>query len=177
MPPKTSKPTMASVFRRVDKDKDKTLSKDEVKEFVKDAGVGKGWLGGTKVNMATNEMMDKFDSDKNERVTWDEFKRSAKHALPVKSGRGTNLPAEAASWHGKADRNADSGVDSKELSSTIERELKQNETPMAGTVAEVASKIGMHVIDENKDGKVDADELGSLAEDIQSGGAASPADD
>ena len=48
---------------------------------------------------------------------------------------------------------------------------------MAGTVAEVASKIGMHVIDENKDGKVDADELGSLAEDIQRGGADSPDDD
>ena len=51
-----------------------------MKEFVR-TQASAGWLGGTKVNMATNEMMDKFDSDKNERHLG-RVQASAKHALP-----------------------------------------------------------------------------------------------
>jgi len=170
-------PTVSSVFNRLDvRPRDGNVVRDEVKQMVKDAGVGGGIFGGTVINMATDAMMDQFDADKSGKVTQEELGRQLygflKQAV-VGDGPAPEpgkMAEKALEWFDQVDTNHDGKVSKEELKVRVQEELERAGQSFPGTKADAASKIGVYILDEDGDGQASRAEVESLARDVEAQG-------
>jgi Ca2+-binding EF-hand superfamily protein len=175
--PKLAGPTVSSIFERLDvRPQDGAVVRDEVKKMVQDAKVGGGIFGGTKVNQATDALMDQFDPNKDGRVTREEmgtqlygFLRQmvAADGPPPEPGK---MAEKALEWFDQVDTDRNGKVSQGELKARIQDELEKQGQSFPGTKAEIAAKIGVFLLDEGKDGQAGRDEVESLARDVEAQG-------
>ena len=171
-------PTVSSVFTRLDvRPKDGDIVRDEVKKMVKDAGVGGGLFGGTVINMATDAMMDQFDADKSGKVTQEELGRQLYGFLKkAVAGDGPapepgKMAEKALEWFDEVDTDRNGKVSTDELKVRVQAELEKAGQSFPGTKADAAAKIGVYLLDEDRDGQASRAELESLARDVEAQGA------
>jgi hypothetical protein len=152
----------------MDTGRDGQVNKGEMRKFVEDAGVS-GWFGKVP-SAATDAMMDKFDTDKNGNISWDEFASRADTLIPGGTPGGPvsqqALEERAAAFGRRADTNGDNAASKKEIEAALLPELEQAKASHAGTKAEVGAQLAVHMFDEDKDGKVSQVELKALATDV-----------
>ena len=163
-----SGPTLRGIFNRVDTNRDGSLERAEVKKFVEDAGVDSGLFGGKKVSGATDAFVDTFDGDKNGNVSWQEFQAKGQSLIPgaAKDATPAQVQEAADKLVSRADANGDATVSRDELKNLIEPELEKAGVGMAGTKAEIGAKLGVAMLDENRDGNISKAEVDSLAKDV-----------
>ncbi len=164
-----SGPTIGSIFSRIDTRVDGALSRDEVKSMVEKAKVGGGIFGGIKVDQATDAFMDALDTDKNGKIVLDEVGAQLK-ALVAKLGEGQDgksIPEIASEWFTKADTSRDDKLTQAEVKAPVKQALEDAGQSMADLKADIAAKIAVYLLDEDKSGQVSRGEVDSLAQDIQ----------
>jgi len=162
-------PTIGSIFARIDTRADGAISRDEVKSMVEKAKVGGGIFGGVKVNQATDAFMDALDTNKDGKVVMDEVGAQLK-ALVAKLGDGQpgkTIPEIAGEWFVKSDTSKDGKLSQSEVKAPIKQALEDDGQSMADLKADIAAKIGVYLLDEDKSGQISREEADSLAADIQ----------
>lgn len=161
-------PTLKSIFNRVDANADGALDRAEVKKFVEDADVGTGLFAGKKVSGAVDSFTDQFDVNKDGKVHWDEFASKGRGLIPgaAQNATGAEITEAGRKLVERADANGDGALTRDEIKEAILPQLEANNVSMAGTKAEIGAKVVVHMLDENRDGKVGQAEVDSLAADI-----------
>lgn len=162
-------PTINSIFTRIDTRADGALTRSEVKSMVEKAGVGGGLFGGIKVDQATDAFMDQLDTNKDGKIVLDELNTQLKD-LVTKLGQnepGKSIPEIAGEWFAKADTSKNGQLTKDEVKAPIKQALEDAGQSMADLKADIAAKIGVHLLDEDRSGQVSRAEVDSLAADIE----------
>ena len=166
-------PTVQSIFSRIDTRPDGALTRDEVKSMVEKAKVGGGIFGGIKVNQATDAFMEQLDANKDGKIDLGEVTGKMKD-LVLALGQQTppgqpvpTVPEVAMEWFQRADTSGDGKLSQAEIKAPIKKALEDAGQSMADTKADIAAKIGLYLLDEDKSGAVSKDEVLSLAQDVQ----------
>lgn len=161
-------PTVRSVFNRVDTSGDNAISRDEVESFVRAAGVGSGFLGGSKVSAAVDGFMDKFAQGGQDTVSYAQFAARAQALIPgaARNATAAQIQANANKLFKDADANDDGDITEGELVDAVKKELDARGAFMAGTKAEVGAKLAMHMLDADGAGRVSKAQIMGLADDV-----------
>lgn len=166
------KVTLKSIFKRLDQDGDGRVSRAEVEAFARAAEIDSGLLGPIKLKGTVDAIMDAFDGDRDEHISFDEFCAKASTLLPVGLELDPDDGSDAVKQKVTAftamldSKRTDGGIDEEELADHIEGKLREQHDPMAKMKAKVSAKMGVHTLDADGDGKIDAGELGSFAQDV-----------
>lgn len=161
-----NKGPIQNLFNRMDRNDDQGVTRKEVVKHLKDTDVPAGLFGAVHKKVS-EEFIDNLDTNRDKKVTWNEFQGVASELLPAaalgETGRvDRGLINEE---FGRLDKDGDGQVTYDELErGTLER-LPES-TSFKGTVAEVAAKLGMDAIDTNADGGITADELEAVAGEV-----------
>ena len=150
---------LTDLFARIDKNRDKGIDRKEVIAHLKRVGIGGGLFGIVHSKVST-QFMEKLDTNKDEKVTWEEFHAVASQVMPqdIFDEQGQVRPELVDQVYDAMDLNKDGGITRKELEKSTLAKLPED-TSHKGTVAEVAAKLGVDALDLNKDGKISKDEL------------------
>lgn len=145
-------------FQKIDTNNDGKIDKGEVKKHLSRVGVGAG-LFGLVHSKASQKFLDTFDSNRDGKVSWNEFKGKAGGLLPpsVKDSTGRISPARASKAFRKMDKDRDGKISVKEMKAAIRKSLPPG-TSYKGIVSDIAAKLGVNALD------VDGDRKISLAE-------------
>ncbi|MCC7070738.1 MAG: hypothetical protein IT383_05410 [Deltaproteobacteria bacterium] len=146
-----------------------SISTARVESFLSDAGVGSGFLGGTKVSLAASKFMDKFDASSGT-LSWDSFCKKGMSLLPpglAAKADAATVSAEVDKLYTQLDPN-DRGLSVAELSKHIEDELVRRGKSFAGTQAEIGAKVLLHALDDNGDHRLQRAEVRGFALDVVS---------
>ena len=151
--------TFDRLFERMDRDGDGSVSKNEVKKHLKDAGVKAGPFGMVH-SKASEAFIDNLDKDKNEAVSWSEFQGVAKDLMPahIKNTDGRIDPELANSAFKELDANQDGSVSKDELRTATYNQLPENQS-YRSRIAEVAAKLGIDALDTDRDGAIERSEF------------------
>ena len=171
--------TFDRLFERMDRDGDGSVSKNEVKKHLKNAGVKAGPFGVVH-SKASEAFIDNLDKDKNEAVSWNEFQGVAKDLMPahIKNADGRIDPELANSAYKELDANQDGSVSKDELRTATYNQLPENQS-YRSRIAEVAAKLGIDALDTDRNGAIERpefDEAVQHASDLANG-SGSPIDD
>ena len=166
------KVTLRSIFKRLDQNGDGKVSRAEVEAFARAAEIDDGLLGPLKLKGTVDAIMDAFDADGDAHITFDEFCAKASTLLPVgleldpDSDDPDHVRDTVSAFTAMVDsKRKDGGIDQGELTDYIAGKLRESGDPTAKMKAKVAAKMAVHTLDGDGDGKIDADELTSFAED------------
>jgi Ca2+-binding EF-hand superfamily protein len=164
--PVDNKPkTFHRLFDRMDRNDDGAISKKEVGKHLKEAKVPSGLFGAVH-SAAKDGFMENLDTNKDERVSWQEFQGAASSLLPadLRGVDGRIAPERAGGVFADFDANKDGNISADELEKgTLER-LPEN-TSFRGTVAEVAARLGLDALDADGDALISAKEFDQAASD------------
>lgn len=155
-----------NLFKRMDRDNDQGVTRKEVVEHLKDTDVPAGLFGAVHKKVS-EEFVDNLDTNRDKRVTWNEFQGVARDLLPQAAldESGQVDRALIGTEFGRLDKNSDGQVTYAELEKgTLER-LPES-TSFKGTVAEVAAKLGMDALDTDTSGTISAEELEAVANEV-----------
>lgn len=163
-----SGPTVKSVFGRIDTNHDGVATRAEVLAMVKAAKVGGGIFGGIEQSLATDAFMDQLDANNDGKIAMDEVMTKLT-ALVGASGQTEpgQVTQKALEWFDTADTSHDGKLNQAELKKTIQTALENSGQSMADKKADIASKIGIYLADENHDGVVGRGEVEALAQDVE----------
>lgn len=161
--------TLRGVFGQLDGNGDSAINKSEVKAYVEEAGVGGGILGGVMVSQATQEILSAFDTNRDGKITWDEFCANSRGSFFPTSIFGNGpLGAAVHAWEASADvSHADKMLTVDEARVAFKKAFDAQGVDHAKERADVSAKLLVHVVDENKDGRASFEELDSLALEIE----------
>ena len=150
---------LTDLFARLDKNRDKGIDRQEVIDHLKRVGIGGGLFGIVHKKVST-QFMEHLDTNKDDRVTWDEFHGVASQVMPAEifDEKGQVRPGLVDQVFEAMDLNKDGGVTRKEMEKTTLAKLPEDQS-FKDTIAEVASKLGIDALDLNKDGKITKEEL------------------
>jgi Ca2+-binding EF-hand superfamily protein len=150
---------LTDLFARIDQNRDKGIDRNEVIAHLKRVGIGGGLFGIVHKKVST-QFMEQLDTNKDEKVTWDEFHAVASQVMPAEifDEKGQVRPELVDQVFAAMDLNKDGGVSREEIEKTTLAKLPED-TSFKDTIAEVASKLGVDALDLNKDGKVTKAEL------------------
>lgn len=163
-----TKPTVRRLFDRVSKGSD-TIDRPKVVSYLKELGVGDGFLGGQKVNKGADAFMAKLDvGPKDGKVTWEEFVAESRHLLPatLRDGQGRLNPALVPHVFQEITGPGKSQATREDISVYVASKVTGGAALFAGTIAEASSKLALDALDADKDGKVSLDDLLHLVSDI-----------
>jgi len=158
------------IFKGIDTNNDKKLSHKELYNMGKAAGLKKGWIVDERKEVA-DEFMGKFDSNKDNSVSWKEFQGNATSLIPKDAFNG-NGEIDAAKVKGQVsdviddvDANNDGKLSKKEMEKFGEASLKEADVSFAGTKAEIGTKVATHLLDTDGDNALSKDEILTPVED------------
>ena len=158
--------TLMDLFARMDVNKDKGLSREEVIGHLKAIKMRGGLLGIIHSSIAT-KMMESLDTNQDELVTWGEFQSIATELIPEDlfeedgSIRMDMLKDQFATF----DRDGDGNVTREEMEKSIE-ELLPEGTSNAGIIAEVTARFVQDALDSDGRKGLSQDEILEGAEAV-----------
>ncbi|MAO83400.1 MAG: hypothetical protein CMH50_05885 [Myxococcales bacterium] len=164
-----------NLFNRMDRDGDEGVNRKEVVKHLKSADVPSGPFGAVHKKVS-REFVDNLDTNKDDKVTWNEFQGVASELLPGEALDETGRVNRAMLGRefGRLDKDADGKVTYDEMEKGTYERLPEG-TSYKGIIAEVAAKLGMDALDANRDGSIAAEELEAVASEVDliAGGAPS----
>lgn len=165
-------PTLKAIFNRLDVNRNGRISADEVKEVARKAGVDSGLLGGMKVSKTAEAFIDKFDSnDADKEVSWSEFRGKAQAMLPdgiaeaVQQGDTQGVTRSVQELMQAADASRNGKLSRDEISTAGQNALERKDVPMASTIADIAAKLSIALLDEDGDRQLSRREFENTAHD------------
>jgi Ca2+-binding EF-hand superfamily protein len=161
-----NKGPIQNLFNRMDRNGDQGVSRKEVVSHLKDADVPAGLFGAVHKKVSS-EFVDNLDTNRDKKVTWDEFQGVASELLPEAALDADGLVDRGRlnEEFGRLDKDADGQVSYGELErGTLER-LPESAS-FKGTIAEVAAKLGIDALDSNTDGQISLDEMEAVAGEV-----------
>jgi Ca2+-binding EF-hand superfamily protein len=152
-----------ALFARMDRNEDGGIDRKEVKKHLEDVGAPAG-LFGIYHSTASDKFVSKLDTNKDDKVTWNEFQGTAQQMLPasMRNAAGNVDPTLADPAFTSVDTNGDGGVSGKELEAAALAALPADAS-FRGVTAEIAAKLGLDALDTNQDGTVSAAEMKAAA--------------
>lgn len=171
MPNEINTNSLASIFNRVDTNKDRAIDENEIENVAKNAGIsGGGFIGRAKMKAIKSNFMDNFDTNQNGRVSLSEFKQNGKNLLPPAENSGVSLEQGIRGFttktFDKIDLNENSKLDRQEVEDYVRVQLNNADVSMAATKADVAARLAVELLDANKDNSVSRTEIQELVQDI-----------
>ena len=162
--------SIRNIFRRIDTNSDNKLSKDELYQMGKDAGLKKSFLVDERKEVR-DAFMDKFDTNKDSKVSWDEFQKNSMSLIPADAYDGDgkiNADEVTKGVNGainEVDVNGDGKMTHKEIYNATKEQLAEAGESFTGTKAEIATKMAKHLLDADGDGAISRDEALTPAQD------------
>jgi hypothetical protein len=150
--------TVHQLFTRI-AGTEQTLTRDNVKKFVTEAGVSSSFLFDS-ASAAADAVMDTLDPKKTGSVTWDQFRSGARVFVPK------TLMKDLETQWARLDPKGAGEVKATKVTALLTKELTAQKVSFAGMKAEVGAKILMHALDENGDKKLQKTELAGFVADV-----------
>tara|TARA_B100000683_G_scaffold221319_1_gene218515 strand:+ start:474 stop:1046 length:573 start_codon:yes stop_codon:yes gene_type:complete len=162
--------SIKNIFRRIDTNNDKQLSDKEIYNMGKAAGLKKGFIVDERAEVK-DAFLDKFDTNKDSKVSWDEFQKNSMKLIPADAyGADGKIDADKVTKGvngaiNDVDVNGDGKMSHKELYNSTKAKLAEAGESFTGTKAEIATKVAKHLLDANGDGAISRDEALKPAQD------------
>jgi Ca2+-binding EF-hand superfamily protein len=175
---RTNGPTVRTIFNRVDQDGDGAVSRDEVKAVLKKAGVGDGILGPIKVSLAAGSVLDRFDADGDDRVTYSEFVQKGAEMLKATAwGSADAVESLIRESFTQVDSNSDGAVTPEEVVAQVRADIEAEggllaQLPgfikafAASQVADATARVAVDLLDMNGDQAISKRESDRLCQDV-----------
>ena len=154
------------LFVRINQNKDTGIDRDEVIAHLKRVGIKGGFLGMVHSGVA-DAFLENLDTNKDEKVTWEEFYGVAATVMPAEifDAEGKIRPDLIDEVYAKLDTDNSGGVSRKEIEASALANMPED-TSHKGTKAGVAGKLGIDALDFDKSGDITKAELLKAAEDV-----------
>jgi hypothetical protein len=158
------------IFKGIDKNNDKQLSHKELYNMGKEAGLKKGWIVDERAEVA-DSFLDKFDTNKDNSVSWKEFQKNSMSLIPKDAFNGTGqidaekVKGQVSDVVDNVDTDKDGKLSKKEMETFGEASLKEAGESFAGTKAEIGTKVATHLLDADGDNALSKDEILTPVED------------
>ena len=158
------------IFKGIDTNNDKKLSQKELENMGKAAGLKKGFIVNERAEVA-KAFMDKFDSNKDNAVSWKEFQSNATALIPKeafdRNGQidGDKVKGQVDKVVDDVDTNNDGKLSKGEMEKYGEAALKEAGESFAGTKAGIGVKVATHLLDADGDNALSKDEILTPVED------------
>ena len=158
------------IFKGIDSNNDKQLSQKELENMGKAAGLKKGFIVNERAEVA-KAFMDKFDSNKDNSVSWKEFQSNATALIPkeafdrngqIDSGKVKDQVGDVVD---DIDKNNDGKLSKGEMEDYGEAALKEAGESFAGTKAGIGVKVATHLLDADGDKALSKEEVLTTVED------------
>jgi hypothetical protein len=159
--------TVHQLFTRIT-GTERTLTRDNVKKFVTEAGVSSSFLFDS-AGAAADAVMEKLDPKKTGKVSWDQFRGEALSLLPpglLRTLDAKHVGQEVEVQWARLDPHGLGEVKPSKVTALLTKELAAQKVSFAGMKAEVGAKILMHALDENGDKKLQKSELAGFVTDV-----------
>jgi Ca2+-binding EF-hand superfamily protein len=158
--------SIRQIFNRIDGNKDNKISKKELKKMAGDAGLDPGgFLKVDEQSGIADAFLDKFDSDKNKNVSWKEFQKNAIKMVPANAyGPDGKIDEKQVTdavqkQFSDIDKCGDGKLSSAEIQDFTTKKLEQADVWFPETKAKLGTKVAVHLLDADKDGALNKDEV------------------
>ena len=154
------------LFVRINQNKDTGIDRKEVIEHLKKVGIKGGFLGLVHSGVA-DAFLENLDTNKDEKVTWEEFYGVAATVMPpeIFDQEGKIRPDLIDEVFAKLDRNGSGTINRKEIEHSALANMPKD-TSHKDKKADVAGRLGIDALDFDKSGEITKAELLKAAEDV-----------
>jgi Ca2+-binding EF-hand superfamily protein len=149
-------------FKRIDP-KDSTLTKDDLKGWLKGIGVGSGLLGPKIRSTAADEFVDKFSTDGNDTITFAEFQEGLP-AVVADLMNGVVPPEKVDQVFDVYDRNDTDTITMDEVKAEVLKVLIERGVDNAEIRADIAGRVAVDILSADRKVITRADFRQAMAE-------------
>jgi Ca2+-binding EF-hand superfamily protein len=156
----------ARTWNKIDRNRSGAITKDEIGKYLTSVGVKPGFLGLVH-GQATSEAMKMLDSNNDAKITKSEVVKVIKKELKAEEfgPNGLLKPELVDKAFKEMDSNGSSVITGAEFEKAVAKSMKSN-SMFKSTVTSIARKIGMDVLDTNRDGRLTRQEFDKAAADV-----------